>query len=72
MESINGLYKAECFRATVFHDGPYKTIADVEYATAGWVDWYNQRSLHATLGNIPPVEYEPAHYAALNREPHPV
>ena len=35
MESINGLYKAECIRTTVFHDGPYKTIADVEYATAG-------------------------------------
>ncbi|HZW43422.1 MAG TPA: integrase core domain-containing protein, partial [Dermatophilaceae bacterium] len=45
MESINGLYKAECIRTTVFHDGPYKTIADVEYATAGWVDWYNNRRL---------------------------
>ena len=38
MESINGLYKTECIRTTVFHDGPYKTLADVEYATAGWVD----------------------------------
>ncbi len=45
METINGLYKAECIRTTVFHDGPYKTIADVEYATAGWVDWYNVRRL---------------------------
>jgi len=36
METINGLYKAECIRTTVFHEGPYKTIADVEYATAGW------------------------------------
>lgn len=72
METINGLYKAECIRTTVFHEGPYKTIADVEYATAGWVDWYNNRRLHSTLGNVPPVEYEQAHYAALNREPHPV
>jgi transposase InsO family protein len=72
METINGLYKAECIRTTVFHDGPYKTIADVEYATAGWVDWYNNRRLHSTLGNVPPIEYEQAHYAALNREPHPV
>ena len=40
-ETINGLYKAECIRTTVFRDGPYKTLADVEYATAGWVDWYN-------------------------------
>jgi putative transposase len=72
MESINGLYKAECIRTTVFHDGPYKTIADVEYATAGWVDWYNNRRLHSTLGYVSPVEYEQAHYAALNRELHPV
>ena len=72
METINGLYKAECIRTTAFHDGPYKTIADVEYATAGWVDWYSNRRLHSTLGNVPPIEYEQAHYAALNREPQPV
>ena len=35
METISGLYKAECILTTVFHDGPYETIADVEYATAG-------------------------------------
>ena len=50
MESINGLYKAECIRTTVFHDGPYKTIADVEYATAGWVDWYNCETSGAPAG----------------------
>ena len=72
METINGLYKAECIRTTVFHEGPYKTIGDVEYATAGWVDWYNNRRLHSSLGMTPPVEYEQAHYAALNREPQPV
>lgn len=72
MESINGLYKTECIRTTVFHDGPYKTIADVEYATAGWADWYNNTRLHSTLGNVPPVEFEQAHYATLNREPRPV
>lgn len=71
METINGLFKAECVRTTVFHPGPFKTIADVEYATAGWVDWYNARRLHGTLGNVPPIEYEQAHYAALNREPQP-
>ena len=38
MESINGLYKAECIRTTVFHEGPYRTIIDVEFATAGWVE----------------------------------
>jgi putative transposase len=71
METINGLYKAECIRTTVFHDGPYKTIAEVEYATAGWVDWYNTRRLHSSLGYVPPAEFEQAHYATLNREPQP-
>ncbi|MEV6565998.1 IS3 family transposase [Streptomyces kronopolitis] len=63
MESINGLYKAECIRTKVFHDGPYRTISDVEYATASWVEWYNNRRLHSSLGMISPTEYEAAHYA---------
>jgi putative transposase len=72
METINGLYKAECIRTTVFHDRPYRTIADVEYATAGWVEWYNQRRLHGSLGMMSPKEFEAAHYATLTREPQPV
>ena len=32
---------------------------------------FNRRP-HSTLGNVPPTEHEQAHYAALNREPHPV
>ena len=71
METINGLYKAECIRTTVFHDSPYRTIGDVEYATAGWVEWYNNRRLHSSLGYVPPVEFEQAHYATLTREPQP-
>lgn len=71
MECIIGLYKTECIRTTVFHTGPYRTIADVEYATAGWVDWYNNRRLHGSLGMLSPAEYETAHYATLNREPQP-
>lgn len=65
----NGLYKAECIRTTVFHDGPYRTIGDVESATAGWVGLYNARRLHSSLGYVPPAEFEQAHYATLNREP---
>jgi transposase InsO family protein len=72
MESVIGLFKTECIATTVFHDGPYKTLADVEYATAGWVDWYNHRRLHGSLGMLTPIEYEQHHYAALSREPHPV
>ena len=50
---------------------PYKTIADVEYATAEWVDWYNAGRLHSSLGNVPPNEFEQAHDAALNQDPKP-
>jgi putative transposase len=72
MESIIGLFKTEAIATTVFHTGPYKTLADVEYATAGWVDWYNHRRLHGSLAWHTPVEYEQDYYAALNREPQPV
>ena len=71
MESLIGLFKTEAITTTVFHDGPYKTLADVEYAAAGWVDWYNHRRLHGSLGWLTPVEYEQDYYAALSREPQP-
>jgi transposase InsO family protein len=72
MECVIGLFKTECIRTTVFHDEPFRTVTDVEYATAGWVDWYNNRRLHGSLGYTTPAEYEQAHYATLNREPQPV
>jgi hypothetical protein len=71
MEWIIGLFKTECIATTVFHDGPYKTLADVEYATAGWVDWYNDRRLHGSLGMLTPAEFEQAHYAALEPQEQP-
>ena len=72
MESIIGLYKAECIDTDIFHAGPYKSLGDVEYATAGWVDWYNNRRLHSSLGYLPPIEFEQAHYAAPRPEVQPV
>lgn len=68
METINGLYKAECIRTTVFHQGPFRTVSDVEYATAAWVDWYNHRRLHSTLGMITPAEHENNYYQAQTVE----
>ncbi|AMY20363.1 IS3 family transposase [Rhodococcus kroppenstedtii] len=67
-ESVNGLYKTECIRTTIFHSGPYRTSSDVEFATAGWVDWYNVRRLHSSIGQMPPIEYETLHYADLSTE----
>jgi putative transposase len=39
-----------------------RTLADVEIATAEWVDWYNHTRLHGELSHVPPVEYEAAYY----------
>ena len=72
METINGLYKTECIRTKVFHDGAYKTLSDVEYATAGWVGWYNTHRLHSSLGYLTPAEFENARYTSLIHEGHPV
>jgi hypothetical protein len=72
MESINGLYKAECIRTTVFHDGPYRTIRDVEFATAGWVDWYNTRGFtRASATSHPPSSSKPTTRPSTeSRNPH--
>ena len=34
-ESTIGLYKTELIK----HRGPWRTVEQVEYATAEWVDW---------------------------------
>jgi hypothetical protein len=51
MESIIDLYKAECIDIDIFHAGLYKSVGEVEYATAGWVEWYNHRQLHSSLSS---------------------
>lgn len=57
-ETINGLYKTEVIR----HQGPWKNIEAVEYATLEWVDWFNHRRLLEPIGNVPPAELEMQYY----------
>jgi len=64
-ETINGLFKTEVIRK----HGPWKGIEDVEYATLGWVDWFNNRRLLSSVGDIPPVEFEQAYYTGLEVVP---
>ena len=58
-ESVNGLYKAEL----ITMQAPWRTVEDVELATLSWVHWWNTQRLHSAIGDIPPAEYEAAHYA---------
>jgi putative transposase len=59
MESAIGLYKTELIN----RKGPWKTLADVELATAEYTDWFNNKRLHGAIGHIPPAEHE-ANYNA--------
>ena len=63
-ETINGLYKAE----VIHRRGPWRSFDVVEYATLGWVDWFNTRRLLEPIGNVPPAEAEANFYAALETE----
>jgi putative transposase len=62
-ETINGLYKTELIKPRK----PWRTIDELEYATARWVDWFNHHRLYEYCGDIPPVEMEAAHYAQVQR-----
>jgi putative transposase len=58
METINGLYKAECIRSRVFTPEVLESVVDVEIATSAWVHWYNTDRVHSSLGMVPPAEFE--------------
>jgi transposase InsO family protein len=53
-ETIIGLFKTE----VIHHRGPWRSVDAVEYATLEWVDWFNNRRLLESIGNIPPAELE--------------
>jgi putative transposase len=57
-ETVNGLYKTELIRRR----GPWRTVEQVELATAEWVDWWNRRRLHSAAANFPPYEFEQRYY----------
>jgi transposase InsO family protein len=62
-ETINGLYKTELIKPRK----PWRTIEEVELATAEWVHWFNHQRLYEYCGDIPPAELEAAYYAQCRR-----
>ncbi len=63
-ETIIGLYKTEVISAR----GPWRNIDAVEYATLEWAEWFNNRRLLESMGNIPPAELEQAYYDQLESQ----
>lgn len=63
MESTIGLFKTEVIKP----QRPWRSLAQVELATAEWADWYNHTRLHRETGHIPPAEYEANHYQATTK-----
>ncbi len=58
-ESVIGLFKAEL----IARQGPWRSLEQVELATARWVAWWNRERLHGACGDIPPAEFEAAYWA---------
>jgi len=67
-ETVNSLYKTELIRRL----GPWKTVDDVELATLSWVTWFNTVRIHGALDDVPPTEFETAHYLHATEANQPV
>jgi putative transposase len=57
-ETIFGLFKTEVIR----HNGPWRNLEEVEFATLEWVDWFNHQRLLEPIGDVPPAEFEAMYY----------
>jgi putative transposase len=64
-ESVIGLYKSELITTR----GPWRTVDDVDLATLGWVDWWNNRRLLWPIGGVPPAEFEAKWRARPENQP---
>jgi transposase InsO family protein len=60
-ETVHGSYTTELINRR----GPWRTVDQVELATARWVRRWNERRLHGACGDVPPAEYEAAYHRAL-------
>jgi len=67
-ESFVDSYKTE-----LIADRVWRTNVELELQTVAYVGWFNNRRLHSSIGNRPPVEHEREYWArvALGFEPGP-
>lgn len=61
-EAFNSLYKWEL----VYPQGPWRGLDDIEFATLGYIDWFNHRRIHGEITDdhsyVTPAEFEAAYY----------
>ena len=55
----------DTFKTELINDRIWQTRSQLELAILEYVDWFNNRRLHESLGDIPPLEVE-AEWAARN------
>ena len=65
-EAFNSLYKWEL----IYPQGPWRGLDDVEFATLGYIDWFNHRRLHGEITDdnsyVTPAEFEATYYRQTN------
>jgi len=61
-EAFHSLYKWEL----IYPQGPWRGLEDVEFATLGYIDWFNHRRLHGEITEdnsyVTPAEFEETYY----------
>ena len=67
-ETTNGLFKTECVYGPDA-PRPWDDVDQLELATLSWVHWFNEDRLHSHCDDVPPAEFEAAHYAAQQTAP---
>ncbi len=60
-ESFVDSYKTE-----LIADRVWSSRSQLELATVQYIGWFNHDRLHESLGDVPPVEFETAHRAAIS------
>jgi hypothetical protein len=60
MRMTNALAESfvDSYKTELIADRVWRTHAQLEIATVEYIGWFNHARLHASLGNIPPAEYE--------------
>jgi transposase InsO family protein len=69
-ESVNALYKTELHRnpaVLAANGGHWRGLDDLEIATCGWVQWFNDERIHGELDDCSPAEVEAAYYRDLDQ-----